>query len=73
MLARPALRTLHRKFNADEYGGAYLLGVRGLVVIGHGNASGYAIANAIRMGARGVREDLVNRVQAGLAGGDAPG
>jgi glycerol-3-phosphate acyltransferase PlsX len=73
MLARPALRRLHKKFNADEYGGAYLLGVRGLVVIGHGNASGYAIANAIRMGARGVREDLVNRVQAGLAGVDAPG
>lgn len=72
MLARPALRRLRAKFDADEYGGAYLLGVRGLVVIGHGNASGYAIANAIRMGARGVREDLVNRVQAGLGGGDTP-
>ena len=68
LLARPALRRLRAKFDADEYGGAYLLGVRGLVVIGHGNASGYAIANAIRMGARGVRQDLVQRVEAGLAG-----
>lgn len=67
LLARPALRRLRAKFDADEYGGAYLLGVRGLVVIGHGNASGYAIANAIRMGARGVRQDLVHRVEAGLA------
>jgi glycerol-3-phosphate acyltransferase PlsX len=67
LLARPALRALRTKFNADTYGGAYLLGVRGLVVIGHGNAGGHAIANAIRMGARGVREDLVKRVEAGLA------
>ena len=67
LLARPALRQLYTKFNADEYGGAYLLGVRGLVVIGHGNANGYAIASAIRMGARGVSEHLVDRVQAGLA------
>lgn len=66
LLARPALRRLRAKFDADEYGGAYLLGVRGLVVIGHGNASGYAIANALRMGARGVREELVARVETGL-------
>ncbi len=67
MLAKPALKRLRAKFDADEYGGAYLLGVRGLVVIGHGNAGGYAIANAIRMGARGIRQDLTGRVEAGLA------
>lgn len=66
LLARPALVGLRTKFNADTYGGAYLLGVRGLVVIGHGNAGGFAIANAIRMGARGVRQDLTGRVEAGL-------
>lgn len=69
MLARPGLKRLRGKFDADEYGGAYLLGVRGLVVIGHGNASGYAIANAIRMGARGIRQDLIGRVETGLAPG----
>jgi glycerol-3-phosphate acyltransferase PlsX len=68
LLARPALLRLRTKFDADTYGGAYLLGVRGLVVIGHGNAPGLAIANAIRMGARGVREDLTGRVEAGLTG-----
>lgn len=66
LLARPALLRLRAKFDADEYGGAYLLGVRGLVIIGHGNAGGHAIANAIRMGARGVNEQLVQRVEAGL-------
>lgn len=69
LLAKPALRQLRARFDADEYGGAYLLGVRGLVVIGHGNAGGYAIANAIRMGARGIRQDLTGRVEAGLSKG----
>ena len=66
LLAKPQLRRLRTKFNADTYGGAYLLGVRGLVVIGHGNAPGEAIANAIRMGARGVDQHLVERVQSGI-------
>lgn len=68
LVARPELRKLRVKFNADTYGGAYLLGVRGLVVITHGNAPGEAIRNAIVMAARGVREHLVERVQSGLAG-----
>ncbi len=66
-LARPAIRRLRAKFDVDEYGGAYLVGVRGLVVIGHGNASGYAIANALRLCARGVQGQLVQRIEAGLA------
>ena len=37
-LARPSLRGLARRIDPEEYGGAYLLGVRGLSVIGHGNA-----------------------------------
>ncbi len=67
LLARPSLMGLRDKFDADTYGGAYLMGVRGLVVIGHGNAPGEAIANAIRMGARGIRHDLTGRVEAGLS------
>lgn len=67
LLARPAIRRLRAKFDVDEYGGAYLVGVRGLVVIGHGNASGYAIANALHLCARGVHAQLVQRIEAGLA------
>lgn len=67
LLAKPALLQLRDKFDADTYGGAYLLGVRGLVVITHGNAPGEAIRNAIVMAARGTREHLVERVQAGLS------
>ena len=68
LIAKPVFMRLRTKFNADTYGGAYLLGVRGLMIITHGNASGEAMRNAIVMGARGAREDLVSRVQSGLAG-----
>ena len=67
LIAKPAFLRLRTKFNADTYGGAYLLGVRGLMIITHGNASGEAMRNAIVMGARGAREGLVDRVQSGLA------
>lgn len=70
LVAKPVFMELRTKFNADTYGGAYLLGVRGLMIITHGNASGPAMRNAIVMGARGAREGLVERVQAGLADGE---
>jgi glycerol-3-phosphate acyltransferase PlsX len=66
LLVRPALRGLRDKIDPDEYGGAYLLGVRGLAVIGHGNAEGRGIANGIRLGARGVREGLLEQIRAGI-------
>jgi glycerol-3-phosphate acyltransferase PlsX len=59
LLVRPAARGLRRRLDPDTYGGAYLLGLRGLAVIAHGNSSRTAIANAIRLAARGVEHDLV--------------
>ena len=62
LLIRPAARALRRRLDPDTYGGAYLLGLRGLVVIAHGNSSRRAIANAIRLAARGVEHDVVGRL-----------
>jgi glycerol-3-phosphate acyltransferase PlsX len=59
LLIRPAARGLRRRLDPDTYGGAYLLGLRGLAVIAHGNSSREAIANAIRLAARGVEHDIV--------------
>jgi glycerol-3-phosphate acyltransferase PlsX len=59
-LIRPAARRLRRKLDPATYGGAYLLGLRGLAVIAHGNSSSTAIANAIRLAARGVEHDVVD-------------
>ena len=62
LLIRPAARHLRERLDPDTYGGAYLLGLRGLAVIAHGNSSRRAIANAIRLAARGVEHRLVDRL-----------
>ena len=62
MLLRPALRSVRVQFDPDTYGGAYLLGLRGLSVIAHGDSGPNAIANAIRLAARGVEHRVVQRI-----------
>jgi len=63
LLIRPAARRLRHRLDPDTYGGAYLLGLRRLAVIAHGNSSRRAIANAIRLAARGVDHDVVGRLE----------
>ncbi len=63
VLIRPAARRLRHQLDPDTYGGAYLLGLRGLAVIAHGNSSRRAISNAVRLAARGVEHDVVRRLQ----------
>jgi phosphate acyltransferase len=67
LLIRPAARGLRRRLDPDTYGGAYLLGLRGLAVIAHGSSSRTAIANAITLGAQGAAGNVVARVGARLA------
>jgi glycerol-3-phosphate acyltransferase PlsX len=62
LLIRPAARRLRERLDPDTYGGAYLLGLRGLAVIAHGNSSRRAIENAIRLAARGVANDVTGRL-----------
>jgi phosphate acyltransferase len=61
MLLRPALGTLRREMDPDTTGGAILLGLRGLAVVGHGSSGPDGIANAIRLAARAVEERAVER------------
>jgi glycerol-3-phosphate acyltransferase PlsX len=62
LLIRPAARGMRSRLDPETYGGAYLLGLRGLAVAAHGNSSRLAIANAIRLAARGVEHDVVGRL-----------
>ena len=62
LLIRPAARHLRERLDPETYGGAHLLGLRGVAVIAHGNSSRRAIANAIRMAARGVDHRMVDRL-----------
>jgi phosphate acyltransferase len=69
LLIRPAARGLREHLDPDTYGGAYLLGLRGLAVIAHGSSGRLAIANAIRLAARGVEHDVVGTLQERLEQG----
>jgi phosphate acyltransferase len=62
LLIRPAAGKLRTRLDPDTYGGAYLLGLRGLAVIAHGNSSRTAIANAVRLAARGADHRVVDRL-----------
>jgi glycerol-3-phosphate acyltransferase PlsX len=62
LLIRPSARRLRARFDPDTYGGAYLLGLRGLAVIAHGDSGRKAMANAIRLAARGVEHRVVERL-----------
>ena len=69
LLIRPAARRLRSRPDPDTYGGGYLLGLRGIVVIAHGSSSRVAIANAIRLAARGVDHRVVERLGERLSPG----
>jgi len=63
LLIRGAARQVRTRLDPETYGGAYLLGLRGLVVIAHGSSSRVAIGNAVRLAARGVEHRVVERLQ----------
>ncbi len=63
LLIRPATRRFRLRLDPDTYGGAYLLGLRGLVVVAHGSSSRRAMANAVRLAARGVEHRIVERLR----------
>jgi phosphate acyltransferase len=71
LLMRPALNGLRRELHPDTTGGAILLGLRGIAVVGHGSSGADGIANAVRLAARCAEVDAVGRTAALLAEGGA--
>lgn len=66
----PALLKLSKKITYDEYGGAPLLGIAGIVFKAHGRARAAAIKNAIRETAEAVKGDMVSSIsKMGVKGG----
>ena len=68
-LIRPAARKLRERLDPETYGGGYLLGLNGLVVIAHGSSSRIAIGNAIRHASRGVEHAVVERLRERMSPG----
>jgi glycerol-3-phosphate acyltransferase PlsX len=67
MLARPAFQRLKKKLDYSEYGGAPLLGVRRLVVVGHGSSNARAIRNAVRIVKEFSERGAGEHIQRGIA------
>ncbi len=65
-LAKPAFDALKSRLDPAEYGGGILLGVDGVVIIGHGSSNATAIKNAIRVGKETVEGNVVELIRAGL-------
>src|SRR3954447_22337928 len=63
LLSRRAFRRFQRRVDYSEFGGAPLLGVAGLAIVGHGRSSGKAVRNAIAMAYRFAMSDFITRVE----------
>jgi len=63
MLARSAFKDLKAIGDSEEYGGAPLLGLRKVCIIGHGASSPKAVRNAIRRAAEFVKFGINDRIQ----------
>lgn len=62
-LARPALRRVYRQVDPFEIGGAPLLGVDGVVIIGHGRTNALGMKNAIRQARQAVTGEIVETIR----------
>lgn len=61
-LARAALRRVRQRMDDSEYGGAVLLGLRGLVVVAHGRSNANAIRHAIRVAKQGIEHNILDKI-----------
>jgi phosphate acyltransferase len=67
VLSRSAYREFRKSIDYAEHGGAPLLGVRGITVIGHGGSNANAIKNAVRVAAEMARSRLNERIEQELS------
>jgi glycerol-3-phosphate acyltransferase PlsX len=67
LLSRRAFRRFRKRVDYSEYGGAPLVGVAGLAIVGHGRSSVKAVRNAIAMAYRFARTDFISRVEQEIA------
>jgi glycerol-3-phosphate acyltransferase PlsX len=65
-LAKPSLVKIKAMLNPDEYGAAPLLGVNGLVFIGHGRSNSQALVSAIKAARSAVEANLLGSIQSAI-------
>ncbi len=66
MLIKPSLKGIKKMMDPSEHGAAPLLGVNGLVFIGHGRSDALAIQNAVRVAKNAVEADVLASIRSGI-------
>jgi glycerol-3-phosphate acyltransferase PlsX len=66
LLARPAFDRVRKQLDPTEIGGAVLLGVDGVVIVGHGRSNEIAIKNAILRAREAVQGGLIEAIRNGI-------
>lgn len=72
LLTQRALRHFRRRVDYSEYGGAPLLGVAGITIVGHGRSSAKAVRNAVAMAYRFASGQFIQRVERDIAATAVP-
>ena len=67
MLSQKAFKAFKKRLDYSEYGGAPLLGVRGVCIVGHGSSNERAVMNAIRVAAEFAAAEVNPGIEAALA------
>ncbi|MDK2951107.1 MAG: phosphate acyltransferase [Kosmotogales bacterium] len=68
LLLKKTFNKIGKKFDPSEIGGAFILGVKNIVVKAHGNSNSIAIMNAIRVASEGVEKNLVYEISKHFGG-----
>ena len=68
LLSQRAFKDFKKRIDYSEYGGAPLLGVRGVCIVGHGSSNDRAIMNGIRVAAEFASAEVNSGIEAALAG-----
>ena len=63
----PTLIKIKKMVKVDAYNGAFFLGIRGIIIKGHGSSKEEAFISAINQAIQAVENDLINKIRIGLA------
>ena len=61
ILKKP-FKNMKKKFDYEEYGGTFLVGVNGIVIISHGSSKAKAITNAVRVAIEGQKSKIIEKI-----------
>jgi glycerol-3-phosphate acyltransferase PlsX len=66
LLSKPAFASMARRLDDSEFGGAILMGLSSVLVVGHGKSNDNAIRHAIRVAKQSIELKMIEEVQQGI-------